>query len=386
MKSLLSFSFCLLITFVIIFILTFSSFTKKRKLFILMITLLLSILAFFYNPIRAYNNGNYTDLYRFFVTMDAYRLVPFNNNVSLLQEYNNIPVMKVLIFIISRTGINNLLPFISCFLVYGIMGFIIYKISKKYDISPKVMGSSFFIFICLFNYTMVISNIRMPIGLSILFLTFYYDIFVKGKRSFYYLGYLLCCLIHPVFYIFVFLRILLLFVNKFTNKIIYFMILICSMFMGHLINILSKFTNLYFFEYIYSKLDLYFNIWNGNNYSFLVVFPAVLNLIVLCYFLFLSKKYIKKDSSEKKFYNLSLIFLLFTIGSYSNYIFFQRFSWIIIYFIIYWYMFLKSYSLSTQNNSSTKLSIPLYNLVIIGIVIVNLVLYFLTYQYNILTF
>lgn len=112
------YSFVLLIVLVLIFLFSNTTITKRKKLYVFIVTLLLSTLAFLFNPIKAYQNGDYTDLYRFYQTLDAIKGLPFNNNVSIFAEYNNMPVMKVLVYLISRTRNKWFITFyiMFCFL------------------------------------------------------------------------------------------------------------------------------------------------------------------------------------------------------------------------------------------------------------------------------
>lgn len=381
MEILSTYSLTLLLIIIFAFMLSFTNITKHKYLFIFLITLLLSVLALFYDPITAFNKGNYTDLYRFYQTLDSIKGLPFNNNVVIFQEYNNIPVMKILLFLISRIGVNTLLPFISCFIFYGLFGIFLIKVCEKYNVSSRVLGLSFLIFICLFNFKMVISNIRCPIGSAIFMLTLYYDLLKNKKSKFYFLGYLVCCGIHPIFILFTVLRMLLMLSNRFTDKIFYLCIFIYNFFINYLLDFIGKFTGIELFEYLSMKIDFYMNSWDINSNEPLILFSGILQIIVLIYFMYIVKNKIKKKSAEENIYKVSIAFTLFTISSYWNFVIFQRCTWLLLFFLVYWYVYLKSLNLTKKNST-----ILVYDIVMLLLVIFYMTSYFLTYQYGVLTF
>lgn len=375
-----TFSLVLLLIIMFTFVISCTNLTRHKYFYVFLITLLLSILGSLYNPIAAYENGNYTDLYRFYQTINSIKGYPFNNNVLIFQEYNNIFVMKVLLFMISRIGINALLPFVSSFVFYGISGIFVIKICEKYKVSSKIMGLSYFIFICLFNYKMVISNIRCPIGEAIFVLTLYYDLLKENKSKWYLLGYLVCCGIHPIFILFITLRLILLLKSKVIEKIYYVIILLYSLFINVFFELILKITNIELFNYIYIKMNYYTNLWNGKSNE-LIILTGLSQIIVLSYLLFILKNKLDKKSLEFKFYKLSIVYTIFTISSYWNFVIFQRCTWLLIFFIIYWYIYIKS-----LKQRSDRFRLAIYDIVVLFLVSFSLVSYFFTYQYNVLTF
>lgn len=375
------YAFVLLLILIIAFVLSFTTITKYKYFYVIIITVLLSVLAFFFNPVAALENGNYTDLYRFFKTLDAIKGLPFDNSIPIFQEYNNIPVMKVVLFLISRVQINQLLPFMACLIFYGLTGVFIVKISMIYEISSKMVSLAFLIFVCVFNYKMVITNIRCPIGEVIFILTLYYDILKKPKSKLYLLGYLICWGIHPIFLLFTVLRVLLLLMNKVTDKILYIIVLVYALFIASFIELINSFSSIEFFGYISMKLDYYVNSWNTESNEWLLVMTAVLQSVVLDFFIIILRKKIEKNSVEEKFYKLTIIFTLFSIGSYWNFVVFQRVTWFLLFLILYWYIYMKG--LGTKKR---RYVVQLSDLAILLLVVLSLISYFFTYQYNVLTF
>ena len=172
-----TYAITLLIIFLFIFIV---SKTKKNKYFIFFTVLLLSIMAFLFNPVKAWlTNGNYTDLYRYWSDMDVFSTYGWNTSDSMFKtQYSVMPVTKLLIYFVSKIGIKRLLACLSCLSVYGIFGYVLSNEAKENKCSNKYLNMAFIIFIFLVNYKISITNIRMPIANSIFFLT---DI--HGKRE-----------------------------------------------------------------------------------------------------------------------------------------------------------------------------------------------------------
>lgn len=376
-----TYALILLFLLVFIFMISCTNITKKKKIYIFIVVLLLGILGSLFNPIKAFRLGDYTDLYRFYQTLDSIKGLPFNNNVPIFQEYNNFPVMKVLLFIISRTGINSLLPFVSCFVFYGLFGLLLIKITEKYNVSSKTMGLAFFIFICLFNFKMVISNIRCSMGCSIFLLTLYYEIIERPKRKTYLLGYLICCCIHPIFILFFVIKILLQLTNKYTDKIVFILILLYSFFINVFLDFISRFTDSEVFSYLSMKIDYYANIWEANINEPLLILTGILQIILLIYLLFIVRKIIKKNSNEEIFYRITMSFVILSISSFWNFVIFQRTTWLLVLFIVYWYVYIKGARIELG-----KQGISLCDIVMVLFVLFSLASYFLTYQYNVLTF
>ena len=128
-------------------------------------------------------------------------------------------------------------------------------------------------------------------------------------------------------------------------------------------------------------MDYYTNFWNTKSNEPLILLTGIIQIIVLIYFLFISKKSIDEKSQEKKFYNITVAFVILAIGSSWNFVTFQRCTWLLIFFIIYWFIYLKS-----LKDSKANLSLAIYDFVMIILILFSLGSYFFTYQYNVLTF
>ena len=243
------------------------------------------------------------------------------------------------------------------------------------------MGLSYFIFIVLFNYKMVISNIRCPIGDSIFVLTLYFDLLSEKRRKKYLLGYLICCGIHPIFFLFVLIRFLFILKNRITDKLFYILILLYSLFINVFLEFLGNIMNIELFRYMSMKLDFYKNSWNIKSNEPLIIITGIIQIIILIILLLKIKKRIDKNSSEEKFFKINVAYIILAISSAWNFVAFQRCTWLLVFFIVIWYMYGKSFECK-----KSKFSITIYDIVIYMLVIFSFVSYFFTYQYNVLTF
>ena len=158
-------------------------------------------------------------------------------------------------------------------------------------------------------------------------------------------------------------------------------ILVYSLLINYAFEFMSKLTNIELFNYLSIKMNYYINFWNEKYSEPLILLTGVIQIIVLIYFLAIAKKYIVKNSREDSFYRITMAFVILAIGSLWNFVTFQRCTWILIFFIIYWFIYLKSIKIQVS-----RASITIYDIVMILLITFSLTSYFFTYQYNVLTF
>lgn len=389
------FALILFIEFILFLFFSFTELNKNKKRYIFFCVTTLSITAFFFNPIKAWElKGNYTDLYRFYQDLYFFRNYSyFGNELLFKTDYSLIPVIRWLIKFVAITHINGLLPFISSMLSYGIFGFVIYKVSEKYEVDSKKTALIFFIFISLINYKITITNIRMPIGMSIMFLTYYNDIFKNKRLSLCLLGYIICCCIHSVFYLFVIFRILLFLFNKYSIKILYFLLVISSMFLGFFTSKINLFNSNPLISSILYKIGFYTEGMGStiDNFELNVFLLGILKIVILLILIYEASHILKRNKKlkyEVVFCRLTMIFLFFSLGSTWNFHLFHRMTNFLTYFICFWYLLLNSfYSKSIyKNNGIYEYGISVNTILLSIIVILHLYYFFMSYQYGVLTF
>lgn len=168
---------------------------RKSKCFIFMGTVTLALLAFLFDPVTAWEkNGSYTDLYRFYRDMDAFREYGWNGAAFYFQTaYNNIPVIKMLVFCVAKSGVYGLLAAMSAALVYGLTANTLTRERCHFLLDDRSIVMAFMVFVALTNYKVMITNVRMPIGMA-LFFCLVILIWWKGRETYFWLWAISACL------------------------------------------------------------------------------------------------------------------------------------------------------------------------------------------------
>ena len=181
----------LLLYFFTIFILSQTRLANNRRFFIVLVTVSISILGMFFNPEHALKNGDYTDLIRFYSDIEAFRKWGWNVSADYLNtNYLLIPFAKLIVYICAIVGKNNLIQLISGIMIYGFFGITLCTVAENEKIEDKKVVKTFIAFILLYNFASGITNIRMPIGLSIFFYILINDLGKKWKFKFCMIGYI----------------------------------------------------------------------------------------------------------------------------------------------------------------------------------------------------
>ncbi|MBP3596062.1 MAG: EpsG family protein [Clostridia bacterium] len=381
----------IVLAFCLIFNILLIKYSKNFKLSLIFSVLSLSILAFCFNPIRAWKeNGNYTDLCRFFYDLDIIKKNPNFSNEKLLTNYDVIPIVKILIYLVAKLKVNNFLPFIVSALYYGIFFSVLLHLKNNVKINLNTLRKAGILFLLLSNFQMLITNIRVPLGCSICTLIFYYDFIKKIKFKKILFMYILLLGIHPYFIIILMLRILFYILNKINNKIlkgiIYSIIVMYGLFISMITNILSDFSSNTYIKFILSKMDFYTN-GSADQYidynSAIVVFSKIISILILIYYI---NKNIKNDKIDKRYLdmiNFSKIMAVFAIGSLANMTIFSRTGILLTGILLYLYIILNN---MLSNKKSNQFIIYIPNAIVYFMTFMQVVLLFLGYQYQILCF
>lgn len=223
----------------------------------------------------------------------------------------------LLFSIIALLPSNQFLPFLTIFIEYVILGYIVTDYASRKGLGVRDIFIALIFHLTLCNIAWVLSTIRQPFALSIVSLAVYLDLERKKKISIVF--YILSVLIHPSC-LGVFLLILLFHIFR-KNTFIPFLLLGWSYFSNQIGSILIS-TNIRFLSYIGSMLIGYVNYTQG---SYEDNRPVIMNLIILLSFagLIINELYKKKNK------DMSLRFLLwsiaFTIGCFASQQIFMRY-------------------------------------------------------------
>mgnify|MGYP004527084545 CR=1 FL=1 len=286
---------------------------EKLKKYLIIYNILLFVMAFFYIPATS------ADLYRLTKTMNYYSGFALSELPKLLSN-NNAPVQILYFYIIGKLGIDNLLPAITSFIFYGNVFIIIYKNSKRFNLSNKSIAISLFFFMVMGKFVEVISGIRTMLAFSIIALCCYNEIL--EKRSFIkdIIFYLIASLIHPAAMILTFIRIIFLLfqkenkiIKKISNIIVFTVLIIFIVTYGKT-----------YMQYALNKANTYIN---GNVYSYVWEYViSWLYIVFSTYSMILGKKYLNKNI-EIAGMRLFIIYINIIIICFSfEYSIFSRFQ------------------------------------------------------------
>lgn len=387
-------SICLLIVYLLTFLLAFSSARNKLKAYFGFIIFILTGIAFYFDPIKAWIiKGNYTDLYRFFNDMDVFQQVGWGGQPNLFQtNYAIIPVTKTLVYLVSCTRIYGLLPAASCLIYYSVASKTIIESKKMFGISNKNAALVFFIILALTNYKIVITNIRMPFGMALFFLVLFFDCTKRIKIHYCLFGYICLCGIHMIFILFLALRLIALVANKYSRIVVGTLLSLSGTGLYWIYNWFNYYSGNILVQSILKKMDFYTSD-SISSYSepwilflgWLKIF-FVIHLLLYCY-----KKLDRKKLSEiSLFFDFTFVFTSFCIGSFWSFHLFHRMTNFMVFLIAFWYNVSRSTDFSRSMKSvqynKRQGKILLIDLSCAVVVVLHFFYFFASYQLRVLCF
>lgn len=134
-----------------------------------------------------------------------------------LQYLESYPLYSFISWIAAKSGIYQLLPACITFIVYFLAVRRIGEISKKTNQKHFATIICFFLTLISYNYLFIISNLRYPLVGALFSYAFYNDVVEqKGKLVCYFI-YIILPLIHSIGFLFIALRLMLIFYNRYTK-------------------------------------------------------------------------------------------------------------------------------------------------------------------------
>lgn len=293
---------------------------KGLKIYLIILTISLSIIAFYFNPPANFDLSRHYDVLKY---CRNYGWTYIINS----QDYKSLPIGAAYMYIISMMNLNGFLPAITTVISYGCILLTIYKIyiTKKYNKLAIVLAT--FSFLLMFNYIGLISGIRNKLCLAVFFYFLYMDLIEKKSRKLCFIIYTLLCFIHPSTIVLVLLRVLLTIKNENASKLIRFFILIWSFLKEIILTVLMYFIDFPIIQLIVSKMQGYteeeaYAVANVPLYTFVYM---TRNIILLLIYM----KYLKntKEKKELQMYNNFVTYMYcFVFGAINDYHFFVRMS------------------------------------------------------------
>lgn len=302
---------------------------KDRKhsiIYALLLAFLLAIIAYNFNPIQA------QDLYRYYYLMNVYYSPMSIGEYIGIFFQNNKLLFTFIVYLISKTGNFNILPFICTLIGYFLTFYMILDYSRIKKISSKITIFMILLFLCIYYHINFISSLSQYLAIDIMVFAFYLE-YIKNKKGVLYKSlYVIPLFIHISLIIVLVVRILMHFDFK---KIWKFLIPIFALYATSpsiVTALLSIFKNNLLLGPLIEKADMYLvnasHIWDST-YGI-----SVLLLVIFFVVIFYKYKKLNNDILGEKFNNLIEIMLWFNISSVLYFDIFTRFSNVLIILMI----------------------------------------------------
>lgn len=266
---------------------------KNHRKYILLLSLSIGIIA--YNT-SAYLNPH-LDIYKHFQLMDLMRV----KGIWIVENiYISQPIISILFYIISLTGNNKILLFLSGFISYYLGLSICYKSFEKIHIDYLGKIIIIFFFSCVMPWDQMFSGIRFIIAGMIFIYALYIDFIHKNKKIFPIFLYVIAIFIHTSLIIPIIIRIIIKYQNKYTYILLNIAILIWPTYIKLIDWILSFIDSIPVFNELRFRLNIYINTKN-HSYNYNLI--NNLSYIIIALIIFSITVYIKKKHSMWYRYN-----------------------------------------------------------------------------------
>lgn len=179
---------------------------KHRKLYYVITVLTFAALAYFVVPLYE------MDLYRYINIMEYFRQKGFHLTMNQYGESN--PVAAMFFYAMSMWPKDNLLPAVAVLIVYGFSLALLYKASKRFNVSSSVVNVAFVFLMLNLNYCYIIDVVKIYIAYAIVAYFLYIDLVEKRRRPICFAVYLILCYFHYVIMLILFLRVIFLLTSK----------------------------------------------------------------------------------------------------------------------------------------------------------------------------
>ena len=298
------------------------------------------------------------DLYRYYLRMD--QMAEIQTLDAIRQEINSFNselISNYLMYIISKTGYYGLYPAISVAYTYSVCLYVLISISRKRKYNSFDVRIAIFVLFAWLSSDAVVSGIRYNMAFTTLLLAFYLEYSRCAKKIICLPLYFAAMLIHSSFIVFVLLRILLPFMERYRIiRYVAFMIFATwSIYFGSLADIVSD-LSFYNDGYLSEKLESYSEVHqSGRIGKYIVRFAKLLICIITS--ITLMRKHVRSEERDKnlktvQIYNTANA--LIVIGAQNRLIYVSRFFQVLTSFIPFFIM-----DVLKDNNQRYKVLISL---------------------------
>lgn len=318
------------VAIIVIFIVIYWLTPRKSAWFpILVVTVLLAVLAFNFQPnetddlTRYYSQINYLREYGY-----DYLQKCFDEEIN---DWNVYRVCGYYFYFISKLPSNSYLPAITIFISYGLMFLVLYKVANKFNVSKGNLFLSLMFFLSTYWYYDTASGIRNGLVFSVIFTCAYYMLFERKHILLCLVGCMLSCFMHSAGVILIGLLIITyLTINmnsKFLNIILVFGLAAGGWFMDYLSGITSN----EFIQSIAGKAERHISGASFDTGTMFIV--NVITYVIVALVMVYSSRYITSSKFVDEFKNFnkfSTYIMCFMIGCiFSSLIFVRLSRWIL---------------------------------------------------------
>lgn len=211
----------------------------KSKIYYKLLCAMFILPVIFIDLVQVLNPGVYIDTIRMYDEMHTFRILGWEG----IDDYKEAPLSKLYLYIISLADVNQLLPIITCFLVYFILLYIVNKIGNVLEVNNKIKCLAILYMVLSIRYITITTNIRCPLALAMFFCILMYDLLDNKNKIFCIIGYIISILMHPLVLVLVLIRILSKFSLKYTIALIIILGSVCISYWNEIPNIMLNFSN-----------------------------------------------------------------------------------------------------------------------------------------------
>lgn len=176
-------------------------------------TLALAVMGFFYEPYKT------ADLYRINESLHQFSNYTFSGFFNTFVKNSSVPAARIYYWLISKTGVFELLPAVTCIICYSCIFYAIVRAAEIYKIDRKSIAVAVFFFMSTGNYIMVISNIRTMLAISLIFFCMFRETVEKKYRPADILLYVIAAFTHNIAMIIIAIRMIVIVFNRKTPLI-----------------------------------------------------------------------------------------------------------------------------------------------------------------------
>lgn len=271
---------------------------KNYKIFLILLCFNVAIIGFNWIP---YPTDDLLSYYRLMNEMKNGGL----NFVNKFSDYRLFVVINYFIYSISLTGIYNLLPAITGFIVYFLILYTIFDYANSNNISTYSLVLTTMLILCSLPLVQIVSGIRNYLAFSIIVYLLYMEAIKKKKV--YMMYYLIPVFIHPAVILIIIIRISFLFLSTINipQKLQLIILAFCLFFLIQFTGILGNVFKSSIANYILVNLKNYTGDASGSEAFSLRVYAYQGLFLIVCIIVGVCNK-IKKIRHKVYTYNLLL--------------------------------------------------------------------------------